>query len=416
MGPAQQQQPASSMAGSLMPDMPPAGFSGQDLMIGEEGPDAIFEPFLLPSLLGSDFPGYQPDTGSYREFASDWMPAELQTAGGLGYQGGGFVERQQPKGSDSAIAGWNPKDVLQRMGLDDLALDKWQDKPWYERVNFKGGGLVDYMMPQGYQDGGQVGYGTATEPIQALEQMGMEDVARDPKLKDFMEDLPQFGMGYEQDIGDLTFQGRTGLMNIGSEGRLTQARSGFAGGGAGSMIESMQRTGVKRGFETGRRGVVEGYQADLLSAIADIEAKGGFEFGTGESQADTASGGTAVTDPNQYAQVAPPTEGGSQVGQVSGSGEWTWNGTSWVPSYLYEGPKDISGGYKASDVRVKSNIDYLFSLDNGIPIYLFKYIGSDELNMGTIAQEAEKIIPEAVIENADGIKYVNYDIIYRQGV
>ena len=83
---------------------------------------------------------------------------------------------------------------------------------------------------------------------------------------------------------------------------------------------------------------------------------------------------------------------------------------------MYEGPKDISGGYKASDVRVKSNIDYLFSLDNGIPIYLFKYIGSDELNMGTIAQEAEKIIPEAVIENADGIKYVNYDIIYRQGV
>ena len=219
-GAVPQQQPAPSMAGSLMPDMPPAGFSGQDLMIGEEGPDAVFEPFLLPSLLGSDFPGYQPDTGSYREFASDWMPAELQTAGGV----------------------------------------------------------------RGYQSGGQVGYGTATDPLQALEQMGMGDVAKDPKLEDYIEDLPQFTMGYKQQLGDVMAGGRSSLMDISQQSRMQQAGTGFAGGGAGAVGQARARKELQRGVGTQRRGIVESYQADLLSALADIEAKGGFEFGNGVDQ------------------------------------------------------------------------------------------------------------------------------------
>ena len=233
MGPAPQQQPVPSMAGSLMPDMPPAGFSGQDILGGEAGGDE-FEPFTIPSLLGGDFPGYQPDLGSYSEFASTWMPAGLQTAGGIGYN------RQE-------------------------------------------GGLVDYMMPQGYQGGGQVGYGTATDPLQALEQMGMGDVADDPKLEKYMEDLPQFTMGYKQQLGDVTAGGRAGLMDISQQARTQQAGTGFAGGGAGAVGQAQARKSLERGVATGRRGVVEGYQADLLSALADIEAKGGFEFGGSDS-------------------------------------------------------------------------------------------------------------------------------------
>ena len=256
--PPESVSPAPSMAGSLMPDMPPAGFSGQDMMVGEAGVSE-FEPFRIPSLLGESFEGYNPFDTSYEEFRSDWMPAGIQTAGGIGY---------------------------------------------------KGGGLIEGLMPKGYQEGGQVGYGTATNPQDALRQMGMGEVADDPRLEKYLEDLPQFGMGYKQQLGDITAGARTGLLNIGKEGRLTGARTGFAGGGGWMNPEARQQ--VQRQFGTQRRGLVEGYQADLLSAIADIEGKGGFEFGvTAAGGAGTVAGGThdaPISDEN-WSPPINPTEG-----------------------------------------------------------------------------------------------------------
>ena len=251
-GAVPQQQPVPSMAGSLMPDMPPVGFSGQDMMVGQEGPDAIFEPFMIESLLGSEYQGYQPELGSYSEFASDWMPAGLQTAGGI----------------------------------------------------------------RGYQGGGQVGYGTATDPLQALEQMGMGDVADDPKLKQYMEDLPQFTMGYKQQLGDVMAGGRAGLMDISQQARTQQAGTGFAGGGAGAVGQAQARKSLERGVATGRRGVVEGYQADLLSALADIEAKGGFEFGR-------------RSDPHAF-DVAPTGEAGWSPPAGTEGATYNFGGTNWV--------------------------------------------------------------------------------------
>ena len=61
----------------------------------------------------------------------------------------------------------------------------------------------------------------------------------------------------------------------------------------------------------------------------------------------------------------------------------------------------------ASDKRVKDNINYLYTLKNGIKIYTFTYKGSDTLRVGPMAQEVEKIKPHAVVE-IDGIKHVNY--------
>ena len=148
-------------------------------------------------------------------------------------------------------------------------------------VDWQGGGLVDYMMPRGYQDGG---YATATDPQQALRQMGMGDVADDPELEKHLEDLPQFGMGYKQQFGDIMAGGRSSLMGLAQQSRAQQAGTGFAGGGAGAVGQAMARKELERGVGTKRRGVVEGYQSDLLSAIADIEQKigGDFTFGGGD--------------------------------------------------------------------------------------------------------------------------------------
>lgn len=59
-----------------------------------------------------------------------------------------------------------------------------------------------------------------------------------------------------------------------------------------------------------------------------------------------------------------------------------------------------------SDERVKDNIEKVGETDDGQPIYRFQYKGDPTWHMGLIAQEVEKVKPDAVGE-AGGIKTVN---------
>jgi hypothetical protein len=192
-------------------------------------------------------------------------------------------------------------------------------------LGYKGGGLIEGLMPRGYQSGGEVGYGTATSPEDALRQMGMGEVADDPRLEKYMEDLPQFTMGYKQQLGDITAGARSSLMDISQQGRMQQAGSGFAGGGAGSMGQSRARQGLQRQFGTQRRGLVEGYQADLLSAIADIEGKGGFEFGSsgGSGHSGSISDTEAVNTMTGYG-------GAEEQANASGAPQNAYSGQAWT--------------------------------------------------------------------------------------
>ena len=60
-----------------------------------------------------------------------------------------------------------------------------------------------------------------------------------------------------------------------------------------------------------------------------------------------------------------------------------------------------------SDIRIKENISRVGKLDNGLPVYLFNYKGSDISQIGLMAQDVEKVNQEAVIE-INGIKHVYY--------
>lgn len=64
-----------------------------------------------------------------------------------------------------------------------------------------------------------------------------------------------------------------------------------------------------------------------------------------------------------------------------------------------------------SDIRIKKNIRRIGKTPLGIPVYLFNYLWDNILRIGVMAQEVEKIIPEAVLTNAEGIKFVNYDLV-----
>jgi len=62
-----------------------------------------------------------------------------------------------------------------------------------------------------------------------------------------------------------------------------------------------------------------------------------------------------------------------------------------------------------SDVRVKENISVIGYLKM-LPVYLFNYIWSPEKHIGFMAQDVEKVMPEAVGE-IYGIKTVNYPMV-----
>lgn len=61
-----------------------------------------------------------------------------------------------------------------------------------------------------------------------------------------------------------------------------------------------------------------------------------------------------------------------------------------------------------SDRRLKHDVERIGETDDGLPIYKFKYNGDDKTNIGFMADEVEKVHPEAVGES-HGFKTVDYD-------
>ena len=70
-----------------------------------------------------------------------------------------------------------------------------------------------------------------------------------------------------------------------------------------------------------------------------------------------------------------------------------------------------------SDIRMKENIKAIGWLPNGLPVYEYEYkpewkeVGGHGKFVGVMAQEVEKVIPEAVITRPDGYKMVNYGVL-----
>jgi hypothetical protein len=63
----------------------------------------------------------------------------------------------------------------------------------------------------------------------------------------------------------------------------------------------------------------------------------------------------------------------------------------------------------SSDVRLKEDITPVGKLDNGLTVYRYKFIGQNHYQIGLLAQDVEKVMPEAVGEIA-GYKAVNYEM------
>jgi hypothetical protein len=69
-------------------------------------------------------------------------------------------------------------------------------------------------------------------------------------------------------------------------------------------------------------------------------------------------------------------------------------------------------GILLSDRRMKCDLEKVGSLDCGIPVYSFRYVGSDQRVVGVMAQDVEPVAPGAVLD-VFGVKFVDYDELER---
>lgn len=81
------------------------------------------------------------------------------------------------------------------------------------------------------------------------------------------------------------------------------------------------------------------------------------------------------------------------------------------PAPHSDGPSGCPGGSCYSDIRLKHDIALLGQTDNGLGLYRYRYNWSEQLYVGVMAQEVEKVVPAAVTQGPDGFKRVNYESI-----
>ena len=71
------------------------------------------------------------------------------------------------------------------------------------------------------------------------------------------------------------------------------------------------------------------------------------------------------------------------------------------------GTAGTTAAFKYSDIRIKENIIKVGKLDNGLPVYSYRYKAGGPQEIGLMAQDVERVNPNAVRE-INGIKAVNY--------
>jgi hypothetical protein len=158
---------------------------------------------------------------------------------------------------------------------------------------------------------------------------------------------------------------------------------------------ALQRAGQIQGMNLAARGQLFGErtseQARQYQQLFNV-------LGTGQASAAQQAaniGGTASNISNLLGQAGnAQAAAGIGAAQAYGQGAQNVANTAML-------------AYALSDRRAKEDITQIGTLDNGLPVYTFKYKGGDTMHMGVMAQDVEKVNPDAVLE-IGGIKHVNY--------
>lgn len=120
--------------------------------------------------------------------------------------------------------------------------------------------------------------------------------------------------------------------------------------------------------------------------------------------------GSQVSNPASMSSATPQTS----VGGVDYSGLVQQNYQNKLAAYqsgmggLFGLAGSLGSAAIMSDRRLKTEIKRVGTLDNGLPVYSYRYKAGGATHLGLMADEVEKLHPEAVVEGHNGFKAVRY--------
>jgi hypothetical protein len=104
---------------------------------------------------------------------------------------------------------------------------------------------------------------------------------------------------------------------------------------------------------------------------------------------------------------APYMQGGQLAGQAMTN---QFNLQQANQNSMQQGLFGLGAAALMSDVRLKEDIRRVGMTDGGLPVYTYRYKGHPQTHMGVMAQEVEKVNPDAVRE-IGGYKAVDYTMV-----
>ena len=198
-----------------------------------------------------------------------------------------------------------------------------------------------------------------------------------------------------------------------ADNNTTYSNATTSASGLMSSTDKTKLNGIASGADlyTGWNFVDTSDTATRIDSLEYFKIAGSTISGTGTS-ADPYLVNTPDTDTNTWRPIdATPTNGATGD---SISSDWAYDNVR----NFSNGGNSLAGTFTAtgdvvaySDVRVKENIqDIDNALDKVTQLRGVKYnkIGSNEKSIGVIAQEIQKILPEVVREDQDGMLGVSY--------
>ena len=286
-------------------------------------------------------------------------------------------------------------------------------------------GTVGFHMPR-YQSGGTITYGDQSSNMPTLEEIySMAGVKPNAEQKsqfetNFTYDPTREGTTISSYMGSLAGNRQSGSAGLGTATTKAQELGGgFAGFGERKAMTQEARAGAENIYgaavESSQRGMFEDIRGDreayiqaALSELQRLEGIGGtnpyFENTSGMSEGEQQYHHQA-----EWYQLGFPDVDSYDAWIASGGDSSTMGSYGQDPSAALGNLGTTVG---LSDRRLKKDVNYLFTMENNVPIYTFKYNWSDDIEIGTMAQDIEDIIPEAVSE-LNGYKLVDYKQIFK---
>lgn len=257
------------------------------------------------------------------------------------------------------------------------------------------------------------------------QQQGQNDLLSQAALQGIGLDMSANQQGYGQAMGQAGMYNAALGQGFGQASQAQQIGNQAIGQNYGQAMSSQDQANAAMGQNYGQAGTLAGLY-NQAAAQQYNQNLGAAQFGNQAQQQrlqqnlamrnqplneimGLLSGSQIQTPQFQgYAgggniQAAPVGQAATNQGNYNTA---AYNAKMQALGGLYQGIGNVAGGIAASDARLKSNIVKVGDHPKGFGIYEYDIFGRRE--RGVMAQEVEKIIPEAVMEHPDGYKMVNY--------